>query len=183
LAVFPEPARAALWQWLDDRTTVGEHRQLSPTATVAHLEATLGAIQRGAYEQFVPLMHELKLEQAVVFRGFIPHSELPKHLGRYQVYVNSSISEGQCLAVYEAAMAGLAVCLPRTISFTGTFKDRALFHEIGDTPALAHSMYVYATDSAMRDRHIESAQKYIREQYNRTVVNERVKKLFSFDIV
>ena len=56
LAVFPEPAREALWQWLDDRTTVGEHLQLSPTATVAHLEATLGAIQRGAYERFVPLI-------------------------------------------------------------------------------------------------------------------------------
>ena len=56
LAVFPEPAREALWQWLEDRTTVGEHLQLSPTATVAHLEATLGAIQRGAYEQFVPLI-------------------------------------------------------------------------------------------------------------------------------
>ena len=56
LAVFPEPAREALWQWLDDRTTVGEHLQLSPTATVAHLEATLGAIQRGAYEQFAPLI-------------------------------------------------------------------------------------------------------------------------------
>lgn len=56
LAVFPEPAREALWQWLEDRTTVGEHLQLSPTATVAHLEATLGAIQRGAYERFVPLI-------------------------------------------------------------------------------------------------------------------------------
>ena len=146
-------------------------------------DLTLDIIGEVRDERFVPLMHELKLEQAVVFRGFIPHSELPKHLGRYQVYVNSSISEGQCLAVYEAAMAGLAVCLPRTMSFTGTFKDRALFHEIGDASALAHSMFVYATDSAMRDRHIESAQKYIREQYNRTVVNERVKKLFSFDIV
>jgi len=56
LAVFPEPAREALWQWLEDRTTVGEHLQLSPTATIAHLEATLGTIQRGAYEQFVPLI-------------------------------------------------------------------------------------------------------------------------------
>ena len=56
LAVFPESAREALWQWLEDRTTVGEHTQLSPTATVAHLEATLGTVQRGAYEQFVPLL-------------------------------------------------------------------------------------------------------------------------------
>ena len=56
LAVFSESAREALWQWLEDRTTVGEHLQLSPTATVAHLEATLGTLQRGAYEQFVPLI-------------------------------------------------------------------------------------------------------------------------------
>ena len=56
LTVFPEPAREALWQWLEDRTTVGEHLQLSPTATVAYLEATLGTIQCGVYEQFVPLI-------------------------------------------------------------------------------------------------------------------------------
>ena len=56
LAIFPEPAREALWLWLEDRTTVGEHLQLSPTATIAHLEATLGTIQRGVYEQFVPLI-------------------------------------------------------------------------------------------------------------------------------
>ena len=56
LTVFPEPAREALWFWLEDRTTEGEHLQLSPTATIAHLEATLGAVQRGAYEQFVPLI-------------------------------------------------------------------------------------------------------------------------------
>jgi hypothetical protein len=56
LAVFPESAREALWQWLEDRTTVGEHLQLSPTAIVFNLEATLGTIQRGVYEQFVPLI-------------------------------------------------------------------------------------------------------------------------------
>lgn len=47
---FQETGPRALWHWLDDRTTVGEHLQLSPTATVAHLEATLGAIQRGVDE-------------------------------------------------------------------------------------------------------------------------------------
>ncbi len=38
LAAFPELAREALWQWLEDRTTVGEHLQLSPTAIVFNLE-------------------------------------------------------------------------------------------------------------------------------------------------
>ena len=59
LAVFPEPAREALWLWLEDRTTVDEHLQLSPTATVPTLEATLGTIQRGVYEQSAASMSNL----------------------------------------------------------------------------------------------------------------------------
>ncbi len=56
LATFPEPARERLWQWLEDPSTVGEHLQLSPTTTVSTLEATLGRVQRGIYEEFAPLI-------------------------------------------------------------------------------------------------------------------------------
>jgi hypothetical protein len=55
LAAFPEPAREELWRWLEDPTTVGEHLQLSPAATLHTVEATLGAVQRGLYERFAPL--------------------------------------------------------------------------------------------------------------------------------
>jgi hypothetical protein len=56
LAAFPEPAREALWRWLEDPTTVGEHLQLSPSATLRTVEATLGTVQQGLYERFVPLI-------------------------------------------------------------------------------------------------------------------------------
>lgn len=56
LATFPEPAREELWHGLEDPTTVGEHRYLLSTATVFSLEATLGPVQRGLYERFVPLI-------------------------------------------------------------------------------------------------------------------------------
>jgi hypothetical protein len=56
LAAFPESAREQLWRWLEDRHTVGEHLQLSPSATLFHVEATLGAVQRGLYEEFAPLI-------------------------------------------------------------------------------------------------------------------------------
>lgn len=56
LAAFPEPQQKTLWHWLEDPKTVGEHQYLSPPVTVFSLEATLGTVQRGLYEEFVPLI-------------------------------------------------------------------------------------------------------------------------------
>ena len=56
LAIFPEPQQESLWRWLEDRYTVGEHRAISPPATVFSLEATLGAVRQGLYERFAPLI-------------------------------------------------------------------------------------------------------------------------------
>ena len=56
LAVFPKPQQESLWRWLEDRYTVGEHRAISPPATVFSLEATLGAVRQGLYERFAPLL-------------------------------------------------------------------------------------------------------------------------------
>jgi len=56
LAIFPEPQQESLWRWLEDRYTVGEHRAISPPATVFSVEATLGAVRQGLYERFAPLI-------------------------------------------------------------------------------------------------------------------------------
>jgi hypothetical protein len=56
LAAFPEPAREELWRWLENPATVGDHLEFSPTATVGVVEATLGTVQQGLYERFVPLI-------------------------------------------------------------------------------------------------------------------------------
>jgi len=56
LAAFPEPAREEFWRWLENPATVGDHLEFSPTATVGVVEATLGTVQQGLYERFVPLI-------------------------------------------------------------------------------------------------------------------------------
>ena len=56
LAAFPEPAREEFWRWLENPATVGDHLEFSPTATVGMVEATLGTVQQGLYERFVPLI-------------------------------------------------------------------------------------------------------------------------------
>jgi len=35
---------------------VGDHLNLSPSATLFNVEATLGAVQHGLYERFAPLI-------------------------------------------------------------------------------------------------------------------------------
>ncbi len=52
-----QPLRRRVWAepapWI---TPWSAAKRSTPTATIAHLEATLGAIQRGQYEQFAPFI-------------------------------------------------------------------------------------------------------------------------------
>ncbi len=56
LAAFPESVGERAWSWLENPTTVGDHLELSPPATVFCIEATLGTLQQGTHERFVPLI-------------------------------------------------------------------------------------------------------------------------------
>ncbi len=56
LEAFPESPRERLWRWLENPATVGDHLEFSPSATVGVVEATLGTVQQGLYERFVPLI-------------------------------------------------------------------------------------------------------------------------------
>lgn len=55
------------------------------------------------------LVTDLKLEQRVVFKGFVPHSELPALLHRSDIFIRPSRSEGQGASFIEAMAAGLPV--------------------------------------------------------------------------
>lgn len=130
--------------------------------------------------EFTRLLIDLELSSQVKLHGFVPHAELPRFLGDFSIYVNSSISEGQCLAVYEAALSGLAVCLPSTLSFRSVFKNAALFHDLYDDKMLAANIVNYLKNSALRTEHVAQAHTFIAKNYTRDVVNARVRELFSF---
>lgn len=130
--------------------------------------------------EFIKMLTNLSLHTAVILHGFVPHSELPRYLGDFALYVNSSISEGQCLAAYEASLAGLAVCLPSTLSFRTVFKDTALFHELFDDNALAENIMRYIQEETLRTEHIARARSFITKEYSQQAVNARVRDLFLF---
>ena len=86
------------------------------------------------------------LKDNVVLHGAFSHGvELNNLLNRFSVFVISTKGEGQCLAVYESALAGNALCLPKIMSFEDVFKDKALFHDLGDADGLANVHQTYTS--------------------------------------
>ncbi len=128
---------------------------------------------------FEPLIRSLSLERSVVLRGFVPHSRLPEELSRGYLYVNSSISEGQCIAAYEAAACGLCLCLPRTLSFSGVFRTSALFHDPHDARALAENMISYLRNPALAREHAARAREIVVRECGTEAVARQEAALFS----
>jgi glycosyltransferase involved in cell wall biosynthesis/SAM-dependent methyltransferase len=130
--------------------------------------------------EFKVKVQSLGLEDNVRERGFIKHSDLPNFLNLYKIYVNASVSEGQCLAAFESALSGLGLCLPRTMSFEGVFREGALFAHIYDHAKLAENILMFLDDQNLLDRHVKHNQVNIRNRYNSEEVFRQTKQLFSF---
>lgn len=142
-------------------------------------EITLDIIGEIRDEQVKNLISQLQLHDIVKVHGFVTHAELPKLLNQFLICINSSISEGQCLAVYEAALCGMALCLPITLSFSGVFKDKALFHEVGDYEQLAKNIEQYYSTPEIIPRYQQACQEMIRNNYSSVVIDQQLKDLFS----
>lgn len=127
-------------------------------------------------DSFYVLLENLGITESVTVRGFIPHSNLCDELNACAVYVNSSISEGQCLAAYEAALCGLSLCLPWTLSFSGVFGDSALFHGVYDSRKLADNMM--SSLNVERHKEIERAKGLVLAKCNYETIETEEVKLF-----
>jgi glycosyltransferase involved in cell wall biosynthesis len=60
------------------------------------------------------------------------------------VYVNNSRCEGCPLAVGEAAVAGLGLCLPALPILKGLFRKNASYHQVGNEAQLVRSILFWA---------------------------------------
>ena len=94
-------------------------------------------------ENFKRKVSESKYKNDIIFHGFMENDKVSKELNKHIIYINSSLDEGQCVAVYDAALCGCVLCLPKIMSFTGVFKDFALFHDTHDHQQLAKNIIYY----------------------------------------
>jgi len=93
-----------------------------------------------------------------LFVGQLPANELLAAIDAATVFVNSSYYESFGLAVYEAAAAGLPLCLPDFGTFDA-FRKCALFHKPNDARKLAQNIMRYTKNTGLRKRHGVEASK------------------------
>lgn len=117
----------------------------------------------------------------IVKYGFIEKPEdVNKLLNKFLIYLNSSFDEGICVAVYNAALAGCALCLPKIMSFVGVFKDKALFHDVTDHEQLAKNIICYLENPQIASAHNKLCREMIIKNNNYQKVSDDMKKLFTF---
>ncbi len=130
--------------------------------------------------EFHELVDHLGIRSSIKEHGYIPHSELSRLLPTFAIFVNSAISSGQHLSVYEAALSGLALCLPNTIQFNTVFTDCALFHSLYNPDQLAINLNKYLENIELAHDHNIKARKLIIHGYTEMITDKKLDELFSF---
>lgn len=129
------------------------------------------------FEWLLPEPHILeRASKDVIFTGNLDKHGILAALDAASVYVNSSEDGGECfsLVVYEAACAGVPLCLPDFGLFE-SFGGAALFHENTDSDRLAENITRYLKDRSLSRKNSQRAKKIakkfdypeVREMYER----------------
>ncbi|MBD3164443.1 glycosyltransferase [Candidatus Woesearchaeota archaeon] len=93
-----------------------------------------------------------QLGDKVIFTGGIGYRQVRKILAISDIYVNNSDLEAMCLSVYEAASAGVPLCLSKIGSFTSVFGDMALYSEPRDEKGLLKNFLKYFENPVLRNK-------------------------------
>lgn len=118
-----------------------------------------------------------KYNEDIILHGFLPNDVLVQKLNQNLIFLNSSFDEGQCVAVYDAALAGCVLCLPNIMSFTGVFKNKALFHNVMDHNQLAQNIMYYFNNSELVIQNRRKCIELIKEEYSTQTVERKLKDL------
>ena len=115
---------------------------------------------RHGNEFMLPPTEYMKFDN-VVYTGFIPSKELLAAFDAASIFINSSESGFECFCVsaYQAAAAGVPLCLPDFGVFE-SFKDRALFHNNHDPDQLAENIGAYLKNKKLASKNIYGARKF-----------------------
>jgi glycosyltransferase involved in cell wall biosynthesis len=112
-----------------------------------------------AFEQ---LSHELQIDHAATFTGFLPLEEKVRQLNQMQIVVNTSAKEGWGLTVTEANACGV----PAVASDVPGLRDAVidgetgLLYEYGNIEQLAEKILLLLRDEHLRTRLTNGALEY-----------------------
>jgi len=126
------------------------------------------------WKTFNDLVIENNLENYIKVLWFVHPRILKKYLSKSLCVINTSISEWQCLAVYEWALSWNFLCLQNILSFPSVFWNNAFYHN--NSKELADNIIKIL--SINNNEIIQLNQKMILDEYNYNIIKSNTKKMF-----
>ena len=113
---------------------------------------------------FERLSHDLHIDHATNFTGFLPSEEKVRLLNQMQLVVNTSAKEGWGLTVTEANACGAPAVASDVPGLRDAVKDgeTGLLYEYGNIEQLAEKILLLLRDENLRSRLVQGALEYAR---------------------
>lgn len=108
----------------------------------------------GAIHKF---SHELGIQADVEFCNVVPYYEMPKCYERSHVMLHTSLSEGQCMALTEAAACGVLMAGTRVGILYDLGNEYGAVVDVGDHESLAKNVLAVIDNPTEYKRMIENA--------------------------
>src|SRR3989344_1140194 len=123
---------------------------------------------------------KLKFGNRVVFKGFVPHSELPQYLQPSDIFIRPSRSEGLGNAFLEAMAAGIPVIATPVGGIPDFLKDgeTGLFCEVNNPKSIAQKVEKLTKDMESKNYIVSNARNMVREKYGWEGIAEKMRDIF-----
>jgi len=128
------------------------------------------------WKSFKNLVLENKLENYIELLWYLKPKEIKNILNKSLIYLNTSLWEWQCLAVYEWALAWNYLCLQNILSFPSVFWKNAFYHNSSEE-LFENIIYIIENKDKFKDKIIQN-QNMILEKYNYEKQKECLRKMF-----
>ncbi len=125
------------------------------------IPAVLQLVGEGYLESDLKLECKLlNINSLVTFSGFQPHIDIQKFYEWADVLIHTSLYEGQCLAVTEAAASGVLIAGTNVGLISDLGSDCCVVAETGEADELARAIIAVVQNPEERSTKIENARKW-----------------------
>lgn len=114
----------------------------------------------GCSGQLHRLCEDLGITSSVIFNQMVPYPQMPEHYSSAQLMIHTSLSEGQSLAVTEAAASGIVVAGTTTGLLYDLDDSQAIRVAVGDYDELASKVLALISAPGEWDKKAQHARRW-----------------------
>jgi glycosyltransferase involved in cell wall biosynthesis len=122
---------------------------------------------KGAIHRFCV---ELGVSEDIEFAGVVPYNEMPDHYRKHDIMLHTSLSEGQCMALTEAAACGVLLAGTKVGLLHDLGNEFGIVVDVGDYQGLAEKVLALLNNPSELRRRIENARRWsVEHDFNWTI--------------